>query len=132
MAGLLVLRLLPGIGFFAYGTASSTLAMAIGPALGLQMAVRGYSSLALVILSGLLLANARSEAVVFVAAAIYGAGSGSAIPIRNAMLVRICPPDRRGAANATFFAAMDIGVGLGSLCCLSRLPRTGRPLENED
>lgn len=72
-------------------------------------------SLLLAITSTLLLAFARSEAILLLAAAFYGAGTGLAFPILSAILIRLAPPARRGAANATFFAAMDIAVGTGSI-----------------
>lgn len=72
-------------------------------------------SLLLAIISTLLLAFANSERTLLLAAVFYGAGTGLAFPILSAILIRLAPTDRRGAANATFFAAIDIAVGTGSI-----------------
>lgn len=46
---------------------------------------------------------------------IYGLGFGAVHPILSAVTVSLAPLDRRGAANATFFSAMDLGIGLGAM-----------------
>lgn len=46
---------------------------------------------------------------------IYALGLGSVQPILNAVTVSLAPADRRGAANATFLTAWDLGIGLGSV-----------------
>ena len=48
------------------------------------------------------------------AAILYGLGSGASFAIISIIAMESAPPERRGAANATIFAAMDIGVALGS------------------
>lgn len=52
---------------------------------------------------------------VLIAAAIYGIGYGSMMPILNAILVKACKPEHRGMANAVHFAAIDLGVGVGAI-----------------
>ena len=52
----------------------------------------------------------------FVAAGLtYGLGFGSVQPTLNAIMIKLCPPERRGVGNATFFSAMDIGIGTGAI-----------------
>ncbi|MBC7325845.1 MAG: MFS transporter, partial [Moorella sp. (in: Bacteria)] len=62
----------------------------------------------------LLLALARNLPVFLVAAVLYGLGFGAAQPTLQAMAVADVAPNRRGAANGTFFSAFDLGIGLGS------------------
>ncbi|WP_397376695.1 MFS transporter [Paenibacillus sp. p3-SID867] len=49
------------------------------------------------------------------AAILYGIGFGSAQPALQAATLRIAPEDRRGAANASFMTAFDLGIGLGAI-----------------
>ena len=49
------------------------------------------------------------------AAVLYGLGSSWPMPALNAVVIRLAPPERRGAANATFFTFLDLGVGLGTI-----------------
>jgi len=37
------------------------------------------------------------------------------LPVLNAAMISLAPFERRGAANATFAVAMDLGIGLGSI-----------------
>lgn len=46
---------------------------------------------------------------------IYGIGFATVQPILNAVVVSLAPLERRGAANATFTTAMDLGIGIGSI-----------------
>lgn len=71
--------------------------------------------LAIFTLSLFTIAMATSLQAFLVAAVFYGLGSGTVMPILNAITIKLCPPDRRGAANATFFAAIDVGMGAGSI-----------------
>jgi len=52
--------------------------------------------------------------LVLLAAIFYGVGYGTVQPVLNAIVVKLSPPDRRGAANATLYATFDIGFGVGS------------------
>jgi MFS family permease len=63
----------------------------------------------------IILAFAYSLPVVLLAAVFYGVGFGTLQPIMNAIVIKLSPPERRGAANATYYATMDISFGLGSL-----------------
>lgn len=49
------------------------------------------------------------------AAILYGIGFGSAQPALQAATLRIAPAHRRGAANASFMTAFDLGIGLGAI-----------------
>lgn len=66
-------------------------------------------------ISLIILAFAQSLSTFLIVAVLYGFGFGTVYPTLNATMVRMCPPSRHGTGNATFFSAMDIGVGLGSI-----------------
>ncbi|ULL18058.1 MFS transporter [Paenibacillus sp. H1-7] len=67
-------------------------------------------------LAGLLLLSYTSGTpMLMLAAACYGIGFGAIQPSLQAWTVQRAAPDRRGAANATFFSAFDLGIGLGAL-----------------
>jgi len=61
------------------------------------------------------LAYAQSLLLVLIAASLYGIGYGSSFAIVNYLGMEAAPEHRRGAANATLYAAMDIGIALGSI-----------------
>lgn len=63
----------------------------------------------------LLLVKASSLSVFLLVGVIYGIGFGTVQPILNALVISLAPPERRGAANATFAVAMDLGIGLGAV-----------------
>ena len=63
----------------------------------------------------LILARADNLPMFLLAGACYGLGFGAAHPVLQAMAVRDVIPQRRGAANATFFVGFDLGIGLGSI-----------------
>ena len=71
--------------------------------------------LVLLCLSLAVLANGYTLSVVLLAGVLYGLGYGICYPLSNAIVIRLCPKERRGAATATIFAAMDIGIGLGAM-----------------
>jgi MFS family permease len=48
-------------------------------------------------------------------AILFGVGFGSAQPALQAATLRIAHPERRGVANASFFTAFDLGIGLGAI-----------------
>ena len=52
--------------------------------------------------------------MVLLAAVFYGIGFGTVQPIFNTMVLRMSPKHRKGAANATYYATMDMGFGLGA------------------
>lgn len=49
-----------------------------------------------------------------VAAVLYGLGYGTLVPVFTAMAVKDSLPERRGAANATFYISLDLGIGGGA------------------
>ncbi|WP_397386491.1 MFS transporter [Paenibacillus terrigena] len=50
-----------------------------------------------------------------ITAILYGVGFGSAQPALQIAILRLAPPEKRGVANATFFTAFDLGIGLGAI-----------------
>lgn len=62
-----------------------------------------------------LLFMATSLPMFFTAAIIYGLGFGAVQPALNALVISLAPAKRRGAANATFLGAMDIGGIIGAI-----------------
>lgn len=63
----------------------------------------------------LILSYVKSTGILILSAIIYGIGFGTVQPSLLAWIVNNATPDRRGAANATYFSAFDIGIGLGSI-----------------
>ncbi len=58
---------------------------------------------------------ARTVAMFSLVAVLYGLGYGILMPAFNALAVRNSSPNRRGAANATFYIALDLGIGGGAI-----------------
>ena len=71
--------------------------------------------LMLQLIAFLMLAFAHSLPLMIVASILYGIGYGASFSIVNIIGMELAPPERRGAANATLYAAMDIGVAVGSI-----------------
>ncbi len=46
---------------------------------------------------------------------LVGMGNGIIMPTVQTMALNMVPIERRGAANATFFSAVDLGIGAGSI-----------------
>lgn len=69
----------------------------------------------LIALALALLVKASSLPIFLLVAVIYGLGFGTVQPILNALVISLSPPERRGAANATFAVAMDLGIGVGAV-----------------
>lgn len=63
----------------------------------------------------LVLSSAATLWTLLLAAALYGVGFGSCQPSLQALVVYRVKPTRRGAANAAFFTAYDLGIALGSV-----------------
>lgn len=79
----------------------------------------GYSivfipAIAITFMLFITLAFAYSLPTVLLAAVFYGVGYGTVQPIMNTIVIKLSPPERRGAANATYYATLDIGFGIGS------------------
>lgn len=63
----------------------------------------------------LILSYVNSISTLILSAIVYGIGFGTVQPSLLAWAVNTATPDRRGAANATYFSAFDVGIGLGSV-----------------
>ncbi|MBR2742233.1 MAG: MFS transporter [Clostridia bacterium] len=60
------------------------------------------------------LSQLNSFTHLIICSVIYGIGVGAALPTTNALVVKHAPIDRRGSANATYYASFDIGIGAGA------------------
>lgn len=69
----------------------------------------------LIAIALLLLIKAATLPMFLLVGVVYGIGFGTVQPILNALVISLSPPERRGAANATFAVAMDLGIGLGAV-----------------
>ncbi|MEA4921261.1 MAG: MFS transporter [Clostridiaceae bacterium] len=62
----------------------------------------------------MLLATMKNDAFMFAAAAVRGLGGGLYFPLLNVLAVQNATKSRRGKATSTYYAAYDIGAGLGA------------------
>jgi MFS family permease len=69
----------------------------------------------LILLAMLLLAWLPNNMILLTAAILYGLGFGTVQPALQAWSVERAARDRKGMANATFFAFFDLGVGVGAI-----------------
>ena len=58
----------------------------------------------------------HNEVVFYASAFCLGAGYGILAPAFQFMFINLAPHNKRGTANATYFASWDAGIGLGVLC----------------
>lgn len=72
-------------------------------------------ALLVTVLALLVLSFSNGLIGVVVSAVLYGIGFGSVQPTLQAATLRLARPERRGVANASFFTAFDLGIGLGSI-----------------
>jgi MFS family permease len=70
----------------------------------------GYACL---IIGYILMACAREPLAFTLAGLCAGLGYGIATPVAQSMVNALVPPQRRGAANATFMTAFDVGICIG-------------------
>ena len=63
----------------------------------------------------ILLAVSKNTAVFLLAAFAIGTGNGITMPLFQTMVNSLVPRERRGAANSTYFAGFDIGIGTGMI-----------------
>ena len=103
--------------FFTFYAASAVIISIITGKLVQTYGVRKIFILGLImqLMAFLFLAVAHSLPLMIAAAILYGFGSGSGLAIVSIIAMKLAAPDRRGAANATIFAAMDIGIAVGSI-----------------
>ncbi|MGZ9815578.1 MFS transporter [Peribacillus simplex] len=72
-------------------------------------------STVLIMAGMMLLAWMPSEAVLYIAAVLYGFGFGSVQPTLQAWSIEKTAPNRKAMANATYFSFFDLGVGIGAI-----------------
>ncbi|MBJ8079454.1 MFS transporter [Bacillus toyonensis] len=72
-------------------------------------------ALCITILAIVVLTMANGLTGIIIAATLYGMGFGSAQPALQAAMLTIVDPSKRGVANASFFTAFDLGIGLGAI-----------------
>ncbi|MEG0374503.1 MAG: MFS transporter [Raoultibacter sp.] len=105
-----------GLFFTAYA-----IAVAVSrPLLGRIVDRRGYAiillpGLAFMVLALVLLSQADSTVLFIAVALLYGSGFAACHSTLQTMAVAGVPPERRGAANATFLIGFDSGIGVGSI-----------------
>jgi MFS family permease len=103
--------------FFTFYAASAVIVSLITGKLVQTYGIRKVfiAGLGMQLLAFLFLAFAYSLPLIIIAALLYGFGSASGFAIVSIIAMELAAPERRGAANATIFAAMDIGIAVGSL-----------------
>ncbi|NQX65430.1 MFS transporter [Paenibacillus alba] len=109
---------IPNVGWFFLCNASMVLI--VRPITGVLFDRKGPQWVllpgALFTITGLLLLSyAHSEVSLAISALCYGVGFGSIQPALQAWTIARAAPNRRGAANGTFFSANDLGIGLGAM-----------------
>lgn len=72
-------------------------------------------ALFILVISLLLLAFTNGIVGLVITAILYGIGFGSAQPALQVGIIQLVKPEKIGVANATFFTAFDLGIGLGSI-----------------
>lgn len=121
-------RAVSGVGRFFTFYSLSVLAVRLAGARLMDRAdaaVLAYASLASLALCFAVLALADSYAAFMAAACLFGAGVGVLQPLLNALQLRFVPARMRGTASAAYFAAMDLGVTVGSIALGLALPGVG-------
>lgn len=69
----------------------------------------------LMILSFYVCAMANTLNMLLIGGVFYGVGSSSVFPGLNSLAVVKCKPEKRGVANSTYLASIDLGYFVGSL-----------------
>lgn len=72
-------------------------------------------SLALTAAAMVVLAATTTLPMLLLVGALFGFAFGSGNPAMTALAVDLAPPERRGAAMATFTSAFELGIGAGSI-----------------
>ncbi|MBU3138172.1 MFS transporter [Clostridium gasigenes] len=72
-------------------------------------------ALFILIIALLVLTFTKGIVGLVITAILYGIGFGSAQPALQVAILRLAKPEKIGVANATFFTAFDLGIGLGSI-----------------
>lgn len=110
----------PGI-FFTAMALTSLVARPFAGMLVDRLGKRGYDMAVVIgvtalLAATLLLARTSSSLHLIIGGIIYGIGMGILQPTMLALSVRGLPPEKRGAANATYWNAFDAGTFIGSIC----------------
>lgn len=71
--------------------------------------------LILCVLTMIIIYQAHTLLTIILAGLAYGIGFGAVQPTMQAISVSYVPPERRGAATATYYFFIDLGLGLGSV-----------------
>ena len=70
---------------------------------------------ALLCASYLLVLFSRGAVMHCLAALLFGTGQGMSMPALNALALKNAPPERHGKASGTYYASLDLGLGLGAV-----------------
>lgn len=105
-----------GLFFFAYAVGVSI----FRPVAGKIMDLKGPNlimlfSFLLSILGLVSISFSKSTEWFLASAFILGLGNGILMPTLQTMIINMVEPQRRGVANSTFFSAIDLGIGIGSV-----------------
>jgi predicted MFS family arabinose efflux permease len=73
------------------------------------------AGLILLVLGFPILAFIKTGLGFHLAAVVLGLGFGIIMPTFQVMINNLVEPNRRGAANSTFFTAFDLGIGAGMI-----------------
>ncbi|NJO03136.1 MAG: MFS transporter, partial [Bacteroidia bacterium] len=92
----------------------------IRPVAGVEMDKNGPARIMalgfVLLMVGLFALASVGEMIGFLLASLAcGIGMGIIMPTGITMVVNITEPTRRGIANSTFFSAVDVGLGLGTI-----------------
>ena len=79
------------------------------------MVVVFIPGIVLIVIAMVMLSMMTAPMTLYFAAIFYGFGFGLVQPALQAYAVQRATINRRGMANATFFSAFDVGVGLGAM-----------------
>lgn len=106
------------VGWFFMGNA--LMVMIVRPISGTIFDQKGHKwvlipGITLSIVGLFLLSYTTNVTSLVISAMFFGAGFGSVQPALQAWTINRVPANRRGAANATFFSAFDLGIGLGAV-----------------
>ncbi|MEG6586081.1 MFS transporter [Dendrosporobacter sp. 1207_IL3150] len=112
---------IPSTGLFFTAMALTTLASR--PLAGRLIDTKGQYGYNLIVLSGIAAiaaamiaaVNISSATILILSGLLYGVGFGFIQPSMLALCLNRVPSTRRGAANATYWTAFDIGVAVGSI-----------------
>ena len=76
-------------------------------------------------LSLLLMCLWPSAAILYIGGLLIGVGSGVFMPVCTALINALVPPDRRGAANSTYYTLFECGIGAGIIVTGALIPVLG-------